>query len=79
MPLKITIDAYLTSDRMPEPYQTVVVAGGSAYWTGSRWITTESYNEPYRREILWPVLWWMPIPTCADISEIAAQPDGATT
>ena len=66
--MKVVLDAYLTSDRMPEPYTTVLVAGGQAFWDGGQW-RTNSHRDV--RPIEWEVQWWMPIPTCEDISEFA--------
>ena len=53
-----------TRDRMPEPHQTVLVAGGLALWTGSVWLSMTG-NDSYR-VLEWPVQWWVRVPTGAD-------------
>ena len=53
----VSVEAFRTCDRMPEPHQLVIVAGGVAVWTGSVWLSKIDDN----RVIEWPVEWWMPI------------------
>jgi hypothetical protein len=51
------IPIYLTRHVMPEPHQTVIVAGGLACWTGSIWLSMSDD----RRPISWAVKWWAPL------------------
>jgi hypothetical protein len=67
--MKVQLDAYLTSEKMPKIFTNVLVSGGQAYWNGEEW-RTNSHRDA--RPIEWPVNWWIPIPTCEHISELAA-------
>lgn len=49
------------SDRLPEPFVIVIVNGGVALYTGSRWHTVTCCNWP-GRPIGWEVTHWMPLP-----------------
>lgn len=50
--------ANLSSERLPEPHVTVMVAGGIALWTGKQWL---SLMEDRHRPITWEVKWWLPL------------------
>ncbi len=46
-----------TSDRMPDLHEPVRVAGGTAVWTGSVWLS-QNPGDDFARVIEWPVTWW---------------------
>lgn len=46
-------------DEMPPKRQTVIVAGGIAYWDGVDWITETGHSNG--RMIQWAVTHWMPL------------------
>lgn len=45
-----------TSEKMPEPYRTVLVDAGLAVWTGEEWISETGKDSG--RTITWGVLYW---------------------
>ncbi len=47
-------------DRLPEPFDPVLVRGGCAVWQGKEWLTCME-GEP-RRPILWVVEHWAALP-----------------
>lgn len=50
-----TLTYYLCSEKMPEPYTTVIVCGGVAEWTGERWRDDEGWA------VNRPIKWWAPL------------------
>lgn len=68
MPIETTITVYKTSEKMPERWKTVLVAGGVAVWTGTEWRSRTGV--PDERPIAWQVQWWADAP---DELEIASK------
>lgn len=53
------IPIYRCSDKMPDPFAVVIVSGGIAAWTGSKWISRTAGSNGM--DISWAVLWWSPL------------------
>lgn len=68
MPIETTITVYKPSEKMPERWKTVLVAGGVAVWTGTEWRSRTGV--PDERPIAWQVQWWADAP---DELEIASR------
>lgn len=54
------------SERMPEPFVTVIVDGGVALYTGYKWNTITGCSWP-GETIMWEVTHWMPLPKVSDL------------
>lgn len=49
------------SERLPNPFETVYVAGGVGLWTGTKWNTITGCEWP-GQTIAWEVTHWQPLP-----------------
>jgi len=58
-PEPLLVEAIRTSDKMPDPMRTVIVAGGAALWTGSVWLSQTGPD--CGRVLAWRPEWWMPL------------------
>lgn len=71
--MKIQLDAYLTSEKMPEPFVPVNIRGGEAIYNGDhRWFWTSKHHAEQFRQVIHHVRWWYPVVNVEDISELVA-------
>jgi hypothetical protein len=70
--VKVLLDYHVTSQKMPEIGQYVIVAGGIATWDGTQWLSQTGGASG--RPITWPIRWWMQL-TAVHNSEPWNPPD----
>ena len=60
----IELEAFKTSEKMPETFVPVILNGCAGFWDGEEW-RTNSHRDV--RPIQWDVKWWMPFPVADEI------------